>query len=73
VRGEPFRVIGYLGADALSVTGAVEQGTLVVSVAPAVEGEGRFLEATDARIAAIMRTAWRYAPTRNGPKRRAAS
>jgi PAS domain-containing protein len=52
-RGEPFRVIGYLGADALSVAGLVEQGTLVVSVAPAADGEGRFLEMAE-RQRAIM-------------------
>jgi PAS domain-containing protein len=56
VRGEPFRVVGYLGVDALSITGTVDEDTLVVSVTAAVEGEGRLLEATDGRIAALQRS-----------------
>lgn len=54
-RGEPFRVIGYMGPDALSVTGLVDQEKLVITVAPALDGEARFAERAEREAATLRR------------------
>jgi PAS domain-containing protein len=54
-RGEPFRVIGYLGADALSVAGQVDRDHLAVTVAPAIEGEGRSLDLAERQVERLRR------------------
>ncbi len=54
-RGEPFRVIGYLGSDALSVAGQAEREHLAVTIAPATEGEGRSLDLAERHIERLRR------------------
>jgi PAS domain-containing protein len=60
-RGEPFRVVGYLGSDALSVAGQAERDHLAVTIAPATEGEGRSLDLAERQVDRLRRALGLYA------------
>jgi PAS domain-containing protein len=52
-RGEGFRMMGYLGRDALSVAGQVEQDRLTVTVAPMAEAEAECLDLAEREVSGL--------------------